>query len=341
MPPRITIRDIAARAGVHFSSVSLALRNSPKLRPELRDKIQAIARDLGYVPDPVLNALNVYRQSRRPARFQSTIAWINNWPVKDEMRSIRSFADYFRGASERARQLGYQIEDFWMHAPGMTPAAASSILRARGVRGLLIGPQPFAHTTLDLDVADFSALAFGYSLQPARLHIVTNHQFQSVVLAVHELQALGYRRIGLCLKEDWDEKVNNHYLGGLLFAQHRMPARRRVSPLLSPESDRESFVAWFKLHRPDSIIAIDRATRSWVESLGLRVPDDIGLANLNATPSDQWLAGVHQNDRLIGATAMDVLAGMISRNERGVPATPIRTLVEGVWHPGASVRKVR
>lgn len=341
MPPRITIRDIAARAGVHFSSVSLALRNSSKIRPGLREKIQRIARELGYVPDPVLNALNVYRQSRKPTRFQSTVAWINNWPVKDELRRIRSFADYFQGAAERGGQLGYQLEDFWMHEPGMTPAAAVSILRSRGVRGLLIAPQPFAHTALELDFADFSALAFGYSLQPARLHIVTNHQFQSVVLAVHELQALGYRRIGLCLKEDWDEKVNNHYLGGLLFAQHRMPSRQRVPPLLSKESDRESFAAWFKRHRPDAVIAIDRALRSWIESLGLGVPADVGVANLNAIPGDPWLTGVHQNDRLIGATAMDFLASMIGRNERGVPAIPIRTLVEGVWHPGASVRRVR
>lgn len=339
MSPRITIRDIAARAGVHFSSVSLALRNSPKIRPELRDKIQAVARELGYVPDPVLSALNVYRQSRKPARFQSTIAWINNWPVKDEMRRIRTFADYFHGATERGRELGYQIEDFWMHAPGMTPAAAASILRARGVRGLLIGPQPFARTALELDFGAFSCLAFGYSLQPARLHIVTSHQFQSVILAVHELQALGYRRIGLCLKEDWDEKVNNHYLGGLLFAQHRMPARQRVPPLLSPESDPESFTAWFKRHRPDVVIAIDRGVRSWIESLGLHVPEDVGIANLNVAPDDPWLAGVHQNDCLIGATAMDFLASMISRNERGLPVTPIRTLVEGVWRPGESVRK--
>lgn len=341
MPPRITIRDIAARAGVHFSSVSLALRNSPKIRPALREKIQAVARELGYVPDPVLNALNVYRRSRKPARFQSTIAWINNWPVKDEMRRIRTFSDYFEGASARAGQLGYRIEDFWMHAPAMTPAAASSILRARGVRGLLIAPQPFAHTTLDLDVSGFSALAFGYSLQPARLHVVTNHQFQSIVLAVHELQALGYRRIGLCMKEDWDEKVNNHYLGGMLFAQHRMNPRQRVQPLLSPDSDRESFVAWFRRHRPDAVIAIDRAVRQWVESIGLSVPGDVGLANLNSSPGDDWLAGVYQNDRLIGAAAIDFLAGMISRNEHGVPDTPIRTLVEGVWRPGASVRRVR
>lgn len=341
MPPRVTIRDIAAKAGVHFSSVSLALRNSPKVSPALCKKVQAIARKLGYVPDPVLHALNVYRQSRRPARFQSTIAWINNWPVKDELRRIRSFADYFTGASERARQLGYQLEDFWMHSPGMSPAAAVSILRARGIRGLLIAPQPFAHTTLDLDVTDFSALAFGYSLQPARLHVVTNHQFQSVVLAVHELHSLGYRRIGLCLKKDWDEKVNNHYLGGLLFARHDAAARDRVPPLLSPDSDRKSFVAWFERHRPDAVIAIDRAVQSWIESLGLRVPADVGLANLNTGPEDPWLAGVYQNDRLIGATALDFLAGMISRNERGVPSTPIRTLVEGVWHPAPSVRKVR
>lgn len=67
--------------------------------------------------------------------------------------------------------------------------------------------------------------------------------------------------------------------------------------------------------------------------------EDVGLANLNVDPKDPWQAGIYQNDRLIGATAVDFLAGMVQRNERGVPDIPIRTLVEGVWKSGDSVRE--
>jgi LacI family transcriptional regulator len=336
---RITTRDIAARAGVHYSTVSLALRNSPRLRPELATRIRAVAEELGYSPDPVLSALNVYRKGRQSTRYQSTIAWINNWPVRDEMRrTVSAFDRYFLGASERARQLGYRLDDFWLHEPGMTPASARSILRARGVTGIIIAPQPHAHTSLALDLPDFSVLALGYSLQPARFHVVTNHQYQATQLLVNELRTLGYRRIGLCLKEDWDEKVNNNFLSVFLLALHRMSARQRVPPLITRESDHGEFVRWFGKHRPDAVIVIDRLVKKWIRDLGLRIPEDVGLVHLNADPSDPWWAGVHQNDWLIGATAADFLAGMLQRNERGIPPVPIRTLVESVWHPGESVR---
>lgn len=341
MPRRITIRDIAERAGVHYSTVSLALRNSPKLGPEIRARIRAVADKLGYVPDPAMAALSAYRNSTRPVHYQSTLAWVNNWPAQNEMRRIRTFDNYYLGAVERASRLGFRIDELWLHAPGMTPASAHAILKARNITGLLIPPQPFAHTPLQLNLADFSALAFGYSLQPANLHVVTNHQYQSCQLLIQKLLALGYRRIGLFIRSDWDEKVNNAYLSGLLLAHHHARPEDRVPPGLPVHGYEHEFVDWFKAHRPDVVIAIDRKVRTWItDTLGLRIPEDVGLTNINVDVADPWLAGIHQNDRLIGATAVDFLAGMLQRNERGIPDTPIRTLVEGVWKPAPSVRSV-
>ncbi|HEY0945083.1 MAG TPA: LacI family DNA-binding transcriptional regulator [Opitutaceae bacterium] len=339
MPRRITIRDIAERAGVHYSTVSLALRNSPKLRPEICARIRSIARELGYVPDPAMAALSAYRNTTRPVRYQSTLAWVNNWPVRTDLRAVKTFDLYYRGAVERARQLGFRIDELWLHAPSMTPASAHAILRARNINGLLIAPQPFAHTPLHLNLADFSPVAFGYSLQPANLHVVTSHQYQAVQLLMHKLLALGYRRIGLFIRADWNEKVNSAYLGGVLLGQHQQRPEDRVPPLLPELGLEHEFVGWFKAHRPDVVVAIDRRVREWItDGLRLRIPEDVGLVHLNIDSKDPWMAGIDQNDWLIGATAVDFLAGMLQRNERGIPGTPIRTLVEGVWKPGPSVR---
>ncbi|MDR1284269.1 MAG: LacI family DNA-binding transcriptional regulator [Opitutaceae bacterium] len=113
MPSRITLRDIATQAKVHISTVSLALRNSPKLRPGMCDRIRKIADALGYTPDPGMAALVAYRKGVRAAPYQSTLAWLDNWPRHKgalKLRDITTFDDYYLGASGRAARFGYRTE---------------------------------------------------------------------------------------------------------------------------------------------------------------------------------------------------------------------------------------
>ena len=46
-----TIYDIARTANVSHATVSMALRGIGKIRPETRERIMAIARDIGYRPN--------------------------------------------------------------------------------------------------------------------------------------------------------------------------------------------------------------------------------------------------------------------------------------------------
>ncbi|HET6966872.1 MAG TPA: LacI family DNA-binding transcriptional regulator, partial [Ornithinibacter sp.] len=58
---RPTIRDVAARAGVSKSLVSLALQNAPRVAPETREAILAAAEDLGYRRNAAAQALGARR----------------------------------------------------------------------------------------------------------------------------------------------------------------------------------------------------------------------------------------------------------------------------------------
>ncbi len=47
----VTIKDIAEKAGVSFSTVSKALRNSPLVQEKTKLKVLRIAEELGYEPN--------------------------------------------------------------------------------------------------------------------------------------------------------------------------------------------------------------------------------------------------------------------------------------------------
>ncbi len=53
----VTIRDIAKRAGVSVSTASRALNNHPKISQKTKDKIKALADEMGYRPN--YNAKNL------------------------------------------------------------------------------------------------------------------------------------------------------------------------------------------------------------------------------------------------------------------------------------------
>ena len=56
---------------------------------------------------------------------------------------------------------------------------------------------------------------------------------------------------------------------------------------------------------------------------------------------DAGVSGVDQNSHLVGAVAVDLLVGALQRGQRGVPETPVRMAVGGVWRVGESAVKQR
>ncbi len=55
---KVTIRDVAAAAGVSVATVSRALRGLPSVAPATREKVETVARELRYVPDPYASNLS-------------------------------------------------------------------------------------------------------------------------------------------------------------------------------------------------------------------------------------------------------------------------------------------
>lgn len=340
---RVTQQDIARKAGVHRATVSMAFKSHPNIPKTTRARILRIAAKLGYQPDPMLSALAAYRNRRRPATFHGTLAWLVNtdlgWDWRD--RDVRPhFSDYFEGARQRAAGYGFKLETFDLHSPQMTPARLAAVLRARGISGVLLCPQPRPDMTMVLPWEAFSLVTFGYTLVAPRLHTVTAAQYRGMVQTMRELRQLGYRRIGLALHQEHDQRTDHNYLAGYLVEQ-QLAGAPAIPPLLVPYDDLAALELWWKQHRPDAIVTGNYRLLETLRSIGLRPPRDVGVACPLLPAPDTDLAGVVENSTHIGEVAVDLLVPMIQRGERGIPASPHRVHVEGRWLPGKTVKPQR
>lgn len=345
--PRITLRQIAQIAGVSHSTVSLSLRQHHSIPEATRKRITALAEKMGYRPDPMLSALNIYRQQQLGSHYQATLAWINGFQQRSLLRTNPDFDHYWRGALDRAQQMGYQIEEFWLHEPGMTSARLSQILRSRQIQGLLLPPMPQAHDLLDLPWDLFSVVAFGYSHEPL-FHVVTNAQYRSARKAVRSLYQLGYRSIGMLVWPDWEERTDSNYSSGY----HCECRRLNLRPLICEEENTnpkkggrddellKKWVGrmnpWLQRVKPQAVLMPDPSITLDMQRLGLKWPSGTGIAMYSYYRHYPQFAGIYQNPVDIGAAAVNQLVSMIQRNEKGKASCPVRILVEGDWVDGPS-----
>jgi LacI family transcriptional regulator len=332
------MRELGARLGLHHTTVSLALRGSKRITEATRARVRALAGQLGYRPDPALASLNYYSRSRRAAAFQSIIAWVDNWPdPPGRLFNVHTYKAYHDGAAARAAELGYILEIFRAREPGMNPARLRQIFFSRNVGGLLLPPQERAGTSFDMDLSDFCALAFGYSLaQSGNLNLVTARHEQVPDLVIKNLRALGYRRPGYCLPLASDSGNNWTWITRWDYFTRRDPAAFTCIPRAPDVADSAALARWLRRRRPDVIVGFNNLLPH-VESLGWRVPEDIGFCSVNIDPGNLRLAGINQYDFSIGRMAVDILVDMIHRNEKGCPRIPVRSYADVAWRDGATL----
>lgn len=339
MEKRVTIRDIAAKTGLHYSTVSLALRGDTRIQSATRETVRLAAEELGYQRDPMIQALAVYRTSIRPAGYQGTIAWLTN-DTSSQMRPGHGFWNYAEGARDAAAEMGYQIEEFlFRNGPGAQRFVRT--LLSRNIRGILVPPQRTSRirTRIRLDWTHFSAIAFGHTLGWPPIHRISNNQYRAARQAIRRLRSLGYRRIGLFVSWRGNARVDEAWFAGYIteMQRHAPIPEAFFYNALEPEALRD----WIRRYELEAILTDTPNTAFRViEHAGLPVPEALGVASLRLQANDTYLSGMDQNEHLLGKIAVSQLVSMMQRQERGIPEVPQRLLVEGIWKPGQTVRRI-
>ncbi len=332
MSKAVTVRELAAMVGVHFTTAALALRNSPKVSAATRRHIQAMAQKLGYRPNPLISALMAQRRATRPTPA-CVLAYITMRSRPADYADLPHEWEFAAGAKLRAEQLGYKLESFCLFAPGMTSARLAQILHARGIPGLVIGPSVLSHTHLPRALHSFASVTLGYSLLRPRLHRVTHNHAAGIQLACRELRRRGCRRIGLVLTGLMDRHVDRLWSAGYLVFHQSLPTSDRVPPLYLPGEAVSDPVMrrWIGQRKPDAIVTVNIEVLHWLKENASSIGWNILLTGLDLSPAWGNCAGVLQKPRKLGAAAIDLLTGQLHRNEQGLPDEPITVMIEGEW----------
>lgn len=334
------LQTIADEAGVSRMTVSRALRNHPKVNAETRSRILEIAARVGYRPNPLVSALMADVRAKKSGPSGQVLAFITCDESRDHWKNFHTTREFYEGAAESGRKLGYRVEHFWLWEKGRDARALSKVLYARGINGILIAPLPAWHVDYNIDWSQFAAVGLGYSLRSPVLHHVANHQYKTIRVVVQRLRRIGYQRIGLWVTNDADRRVMHNWRAGYLVEQ-TLNSPAKSLPILFTEDAATSFPAfqkWFLRYRPDAIITLEEQTLSWLEQMGVAVPET-GVAHLDLSPEMIGrIAGADQNSRFVAAAAIDVIVGQHHRNERGIPQQPKYVLIEGRWVDGPTVK---
>lgn len=335
--PRPTLRSLAAEAGVSPMTVSLALRNSPTISAERRAAIQQLAAARGYRPDPAVTKLMHHLRTQRPASFRACLAGLSErWSQDVELPAANFARRLLSGLQQRAEMLGYTFEVFYRE-DYPKPAQLRRVLQSRGIEGLVLMPL-FQPRALDDAVAweDFATVSVTSSVLSPALSSVMPRHFDNLLEICARLREAGYRRLGLALSRNWDVRVNHRWTGAIAW-QNTYGGTEPVSAFVGEGNlalDPVALRRWIDAERPDAVIAELFPPAIWDQVLaGLpraRVP---ALITTN-WPNTGAVAGIDQMAELIGATAIDVLSGMLSRGEKGLPTQPTTTVVHGRWVPG-------
>jgi len=317
-------------------TVSMALRDHPRVAPETRERIKKIAKRQGYTPDPNLTQLMGYLRKRDISKEEPVIALLNGKPCR--LKDFGPDAKLIRqGAIERAEALGFKTEDFWLHEPNMRIERMVQILETRGIRGVVVLPVESLKDVFSFPHEDFMGVATCSVAAKLGFNQVHPHFYQAMHLGVSSLASKGFKRIGFCVTDAEDEQSNHLFNCYLTWYQQGISKKDRVPALLRNNISRTDLLKWVEKHHPDVVFSTNAEHYKWLKESGLKIPGDISFAVLGSASDDlEGIARVDIGYKKIGATAIDILKTKLANESLGPTDNPAVTLIRGDWIDGAS-----
>lgn len=310
----MTMKDIATEMGVSVATVSRALKDSPRISRELRQKIQQYAREHNFTP-------NVLAESLRHSRVQ---------PQKLIGVIVPELVHYYfmtilKGIEEEAEAHGYRIVVAQSGERYEHEVRLCQSFFENKVCGVIVSQakdtQRYEHFQRLID-AGVPLVFYDRICTGVNASRVVVDDYMGAFNAVTHLINTGCRRIayfGSQLNLEIAKNRFNGYKDALL--KHGLPFNEELTRICDNRADAEMLAPTMfdgDVY-PDAFFAVNDDTAIGilysVKRMGLRVPEDISICGFTngerAIACEPMLTTVEQRGVMVGEEAASILIGHV------------------------------
>lgn len=320
----VSVKDVAAAAGVSAGTVSNALNHPERVAPETVERVRRAIRDLGYVRNDAARQLRAGR-----SRSVGLIVLDMRNPF---------YADVARGADARAAQDGLSVLVSDSARDGERERRLVDLFAEQRASGVIATP-------LTADLEHFERLAqrgvpvvlVDHEGESDGLSTVSVDDRKGGRLATEHLLARGCARVAFVGGPSGLRQVRDRFAGARAAASAAGVDLERIEiddlTVGHGRSAGEALLRRPAGKRPDGIFAAnDLVAVGLLQALtmtgGVRVPDDIALVGYDdidfAASTVVPLTSVRQPAELLGETAIELLAQEPGEHVRFEPQVVVR-----------------
>jgi LacI family transcriptional regulator len=333
-----TLRSLARSLELSRTTVSDALRGSPRVNPETIKRVQAAAEAAGYKRNPLTGAIMSLLRRSRGQKFRGVMAAIEIVDGPKPEHAVRYNESVLVGVSDRANQLGFKVERFEIRPDGVRINRLDTILHTRGIQALVILPALGSPDLASLSWQRYTAVYVDYLIDHPPLHCVCSDHYRSMIALLQNLHERGYRRPGLFMEITHDERLHFRWEGAFLALQRYLPDVVAIPTLRLKTVTRVDFEAWFKEYNPDVVLGHMPEALGWMKACGARVPATHSFVCLNSLRTKNECAALDLQAPKLGARAAELAIGQLLHNEFGIPTETSLTTIPAILIEGPTLR---
>ena len=318
MKRAMTLRDIGKQLGLSAMTVSLALRDSPRISAATKKRVQVAIRGTNFVPNQLARALATGRSNLIGVIVpnSSDLYYAEVIRAIEDSASARQFKVLLCNGS-------YRMETYTAHVRDMRRLHMKGIIAAPP----FLGAKPrLPQFWKDLVHSDFEVVLINRQLDPPIFHQVAADYMAGVGMVAEALAARGHRRVAY---------ISGH--PAVLPFRQRLDVFRRCIRALGFDDDASLLESgeltcaggygacqrlWQSNRRKPTAIVASNDTSAvgvlrFLEDAGLEVPQDVSIASFDGTPFANFVhrslttvvTPMYEIGRQAFATLMDAMQG--------------------------------